>query len=1429
MADDDAPLDAATPAPRTPAPRSRRLWIGVGATLALVVALGLGAVAAIWWAVHSTAGTAWLASWVPRLTIVAPKGSLVGDFSAERIEIGLPGRAGTLRLDAPRWHALGVTRGSDGRWLHLTIETLHADRVVLLPSTTPAPATSEPAAALSTLRLPVEIEIASATVDELRFGADAAAAVRELHARVHLGADGGKLHRFDDLSASYDGARATGRATITADAPLAVDAKLAAASVDATPAWQASAAASGPLEAIDVAASARVTPTATRPAQSFDGRAVVHPFASWPLGDLRVTTQALDLSAFSRAAPQTSLSGEATATTSGRDRPAVVSIALANDSAGRWNEGRLPVLRLKGELRARPDDPRVLDVHSLVAELGAGRLAGGSITATGRWAPDGWNVAAELRRVRPSVLDARAPETSLDGKVDLVGTGFVTTTPAIEPVVEVRADIAGPLVDKRLSKAAPAQAHLKLDARVSAHAIELRSAEARAGKARATLSGRLARTDANAPWHATGKAALADFDPAPWWPGATDSLWSRGVNRLEAKGDFDIVLQPSNGDVYAQLAAVRGRAHVAVADSLVAGVAITGSAGLVNPDGAARPTLDLVAGGNTVHAQGRLAASGGRDEWQLAVDAPQLATLSPWLVAARTAKAGPRTAPVAGALKASGRVDGRWPDVRSEGELHGTGLRYDTIAVRRAEGRWKVGSAADATLDATLDVDGLAVAGRVVDSAQARLAGTARAHAIDLRVESQALPPEWVDTLAARAGPLTIALAASAPAAAPVASAPASTSARSSSGRSELVLRAQGGLVDIGGERSAGWKGTIRELAARSIGTPSRTWLGAKDIRGSIAWAGGPVHAELDPGSADALGATLRWSRVAWRAGERGTAATLDAHAVVDAIAVAPLLRALQPDFGWGGDLAVGAHLDVRSAPTVTVDVVVERARGDLTVTDEYGTQALGLTDLRLGVAAQDGHWSFTTALAGSTLGVASGAVTANIDPRATWPGPQTPIQGVFELRVANLGTWGTWVPAGWRLAGELHASASIGGRFGAPSYVGHVEGTKLGVRNFLQGVNVTDGDLALALEGNTARIEHFTAQGGNGTVSLQGEASFDDAPVALLKLSARKFQLLGRVDRRIVASGDASLRLDAKTLALDGRFTVDEGSIDFTRSDAPALGDDVEVIRRPAAAPISPAAAASAAASPAPTPTPIVVPVTRQVELDLRVGMGENLRIKGRGLDAGLRGDLRLTSPAGRLTVDGTLRVVDGTYQAYGQKLTIDRGVLTFVGPIENPRLDIQATRPNLDVRVGVVVAGSALNPRVRLFSEPAMSDIDTLSWLVLGRASEGAGRDDIALLQSAALALLSGEGPGATDRLTRALGLDAISVRQQDTGAVKETIVSVGKQISKRWYVGYERGTTGASGSWQLIYRIARRLTLRAQAGSDNSIDLIWTLRWK
>jgi translocation and assembly module TamB len=218
---------------------------------------------------------------------------------------------------------------------------------------------------------------------------------------------------------------------------------------------------------------------------------------------------------------------------------------------------------------------------------------------------------------------------------------------------------------------------------------------------------------------------------------------------------------------------------------------------------------------------------------------------------------------------------------------------------------------------------------------------------------------------------------------------------------------------------------------------------------------------------------------------------------------------------------------------------------------------------------------------------------------------------------------------------------------------------------------------------------------------------------------------------------------------------------------------------------------------------------------------------VRGRGLDTRLAGTLRVGSQAGRPTLHGELRTEGGHYAAYGQRLDIARGLLSFTGDAENPALDVLALRPNLDVDVGVAITGTPSAPRVRLYADGDMSESDKLSWLVLGRASEGLGRADTAVLQRAAVALLAGEGEAPTDALLRNLGLDSLSVHQTDEGNVRETVVSLGKQLSRRWYVGYERGVNATTGTWQLIYRIAQRFTLRAQSGAENSLDLIWVWR--
>lgn len=1417
-----------TPASEAPVPRQspwRRIAWFIGGLILLFALLLVAAGSGIWWAVRTETGSTWLLSRLPGLKLQGGTGTIWGNYEAERIEFDLPG-GGKVVLTKAGWRGMHLERAL---WTafgtRVAMSELHAQRVDLL---LPSDGKKEPAKLPQTLKLPLELDVAALRIGEFHADALGDKPLRDVQARIHLDDEHAALHRADGLSLSWDRMKASGSARIATERPFVLDVKVEvaqdivadAAGKTTMPAWKVNATLAGPLEQPLLQAAVRATPAAPRAEQSLDLRAGLRPFSTWPLGELQAKTRALDLSAFHGALPVTSLSGEANAKTTGLDQPAMVIADLSNAEAGRWNDGRLPIRNIKLEARGRPNDARSIDLRSVSADLGTKQQSAGHIQGQGQWTPRQWKVEAKLDALQPSLLDARAAPMLLSGPVTASGTGF--DGPIDRAKVDVKADLSG-----QLSNQGPARhALLKLDATWTEKRIEVREAQARVDAARATFTGVAAHETANAPWQIKAQAHLVDFDPAPWWPGNSDSPLRKGPNRVNANADIDLSMPMTTGTqaLVDRLFNLKGRATATVSNSLLAGVPLNGEAALRSMEGGtAAASLRLDAGGNHVTANGQLNASrnGVSDQWDVNIAAPTLNQLAPlWRLSTATAD----ESALAGSITGHARVTGRWPQMATQGELNAKGLRVGRTEVQSAQAHWQMDNKTDSSADAVVDLQAsvnqvsfsqaLFKGTPPIESLQLSLQGTMRSHRLELRGDTKALPPSWTDALQSRTGT-----------AARVPAAPASAASSAATSHTTALLIAQGGADEApearrtaGTGRSAwaGWKGTLQQLELRSADPRMRPMLRVRDVGIAAQWAGGPTRITVQPGRASMLGAALRWSRIFWQAAYGNQPSQIEAHAELDPVPVAPILARAQPDFGWGGDLTMVGHLNIKSSPTFSADVVLERQAGDLAVTDETGkTQALGLTDLRLGLDAHDGTWSFTQGLAGKTLGVAAGAVVAHTSPQASWPTPDSPIQGVLEVQVANLGTWGPWVPAGWRLNGALRISAGIGGKFGAPEYTGEMRGSGITVRNFLQGVNVSDGDMAIALQGATARIDHFTAKAGSGTVALEGNATLGAAPKAMLKLTADKFQLLGRIDRRIVTTGQAQLQLDRQTLTLDGKFGIDEGLFDFTRSDAPKLSDDVHVVR----------GKQPKAAEEAPTGNPAS---EHAVKLSIDVGLGNQLRVKGRGIDTGLRGDLRITSPNNHLAINGTVRAVDGTYAAYGQKLTIERGLITFIGTPENPRLDIEATRPNTDTRVGVLVTGTALNPRIRLFSEPEMSEIDKLSWLVLGRASEGLGRTDTALLQRAAIALLAGEGEGVGDQFTKAIGLDDVSLRQTE-GEVKETVISLGKQLSRRWYVGYERSLNATTGTWQLIYRIAQRFTLRAQTGADSSVDLIWTWRWQ
>jgi translocation and assembly module TamB len=225
----------------------------------------------------------------------------------------------------------------------------------------------------------------------------------------------------------------------------------------------------------------------------------------------------------------------------------------------------------------------------------------------------------------------------------------------------------------------------------------------------------------------------------------------------------------------------------------------------------------------------------------------------------------------------------------------------------------------------------------------------------------------------------------------------------------------------------------------------------------------------------------------------------------------------------------------------------------------------------------------------------------------------------------------------------------------------------------------------------------------------------------------------------------------------------------------------------------------------------------------DVRVTLGDDVRYNAAGLQTEVDGELGLHYESGASPVaTGSLRL-DGTYNAYGQRLELTRGELLFTGPLDNPALDVRAAREIGETTAGVQLTGRLKSPTTRIYSEPAMSEADALSYLLLGRPLSGTGEEETATLESAAVAMGLQQALPAVQRIGATLGLDELSIEttDQDTGAV-----TAGKYLSSRLYVRYSYGLFSRIGGLLVRFSFNDKLSVEARSGDEDSVDLLYTV---
>ena len=387
---------------------------------------------------------------------------------------------------------------------------------------------------------------------------------------------------------------------------------------------------------------------------------------------------------------------------------------------------------------------------------------------------------------------------------------------------------------------------------------------------------------------------------------------------------------------------------------------------------------------------------------------------------------------------------------------------------------------------------------------------------------------------------------------------------------------------------------------------------------------------------------------------------------------------------------------------------------------------------------------------------------------------------------------------------GQLTGNLSFAGTLASPSIGGEARLSGFAAELPGQGVVLSGGEFTLRGEpGGQARIEG-SVQSGKGRLLVDGSLNLRDenSPVNL-HLSGANITVADTPDLQATMSPDLRLVRNEGIWQVRGTVGVPMARIDLERLDnSVSVSPDVVVL----------------------DPR---VPNTGSAlffDTDVVLQLGDDVKLRGFGLDGGLTGSLRVRDRSDRVAqVTGTLNV-SGTYIAYGRALEIKRGRLGFINAaFDNPTLDILAERDFEEVTVGVRVRGSAMAPETTVTSSPAMATSEALSWLMIGRPLSTASGSQIQQINASSLALSAGSNLLA-QRLGTRLGLDAAGIGA--SRALGESTFTVGKQVSPRLFVSYGVSLLGTGQVLTLKYLLRRGLDVSLESGS---VETAGSLNWR
>jgi len=183
---------------------------------------------------------------------------------------------------------------------------------------------------------------------------------------------------------------------------------------------------------------------------------------------------------------------------------------------------------------------------------------------------------------------------------------------------------------------------------------------------------------------------------------------------------------------------------------------------------------------------------------------------------------------------------------------------------------------------------------------------------------------------------------------------------------------------------------------------------------------------------------------------------------------------------------------------------------------------------------------------------------------------------------------------------------------------------------------------------------------------------------------------------------------------------------------------------------------------------------------LDILLNAPARVFIRGRGLDAELGGQLRLTGSTRQIIPIGQFSLLRGRLSILGQRFELTEGQATIQGDF-NPYIRLVAqTEARTGTAISIIVEGPLSSPEVTFASTPELPQDEVLAQLLFGVDIESISPLQAIRLASA-VATLAGEGTGVLDDIRGQAGLADFDVTTTANGDIA---LRLGRYITENVY---------------------------------------------